>query len=66
MQFTQIGWLCLVDSEEDCMMKNGTDCVDTELLTHIHAKRLKWAGHVVRMFDNRITKRIVEGSLGKF
>jgi hypothetical protein len=60
VQFTQIGWLCVVDSEEDCTMKNCTDCADTELLTYVHVKRLKWAGHVVWMFHNRITKRIVD------
>jgi len=41
-------------------MKNGTDCVGTELLTYMHVKRLRWAGHVVWLFHNKITKRIVE------
>jgi hypothetical protein len=29
----------------------------------MHIKRLEWAGHVVRMFDNIIPKRILERSL---
>jgi hypothetical protein len=60
MQFSKIGWLCLVDSEEECAVKKSTDSVDTELLTYMHVKRLNWAGHVVWMFHNSITKRIVE------
>ena len=31
----------------------------------MRAKRLNWAGHLVRMFDNRITKEIWKEVLGK-
>lgn len=31
---------------------------DIDLVTQMRAKRLNWAGHLVRMFDNRITKEI--------
>lgn len=35
-----------------------------DLATYMHVKILKWTGRIVRTFDNRIQKRIVEGSFG--
>jgi len=35
-----------------------------DLATYMHVKILKWAERIVRTFDNRIQKRIVEGSCG--
>jgi len=35
-----------------------------DLATHMHLKTLKWAERIVRTFDIRIQKRIVEGSCG--
>jgi hypothetical protein len=35
-----------------------------DLATYMRVKRLRWARRMVRMFDNRIQKRILEGSLG--
>jgi hypothetical protein len=29
----------------------------------MHVKRLKWAGHIVRMLENIIPKQILEGRL---
>ena len=40
--------------------KFGT--IDIGMATYLIVERLKWAGHVVRMFDNRIPRRILEGS----
>lgn len=37
----------------------------TDLATYRHVKILKWAERRVRTFDNRIQKRIVDGSFGK-
>ena len=34
--------------------KNFTLYKDNDLVTYRRGKGLKWAGHVVRMFDNRI------------
>jgi hypothetical protein len=31
---------------------------------YMHGKKLKWARHVIRMFDNRMPKRIMKGSVG--
>ena len=56
-------------------MKNCTDCLKaltrlyrlskgTDPVTYIRVKILKWAGRMVRRFDNRIPKRLLEGSLG--
>jgi hypothetical protein len=36
---------------------------DTDLVMYVHVKRLQGAGHVVRIFGNRIPKGIPEGSL---
>jgi hypothetical protein len=30
----------------------------------MRVKSLKWAGHVVRIFENRMPKLILEGSIG--
>jgi hypothetical protein len=35
---------------------------DMSLSTYIQIKRLKWAGHVIRMEDYHITKKILGGS----
>jgi len=35
-----------------------------DLPTYMYLKTLKWAERIVRTFDNRIQKRIVEGSCG--
>jgi len=35
-----------------------------DLATYMHLKALKWAESKVMTFDNRIQKRIVEGSCG--
>lgn len=37
---------------------------DMDLLMYMNGERLKWVGHVVRMFENTIPKLILEGSLG--
>jgi len=31
---------------------------------YMHGKKLKWARHVIRMFDNRMPTRIMKGSVG--
>jgi hypothetical protein len=35
-------------------IRNYRDCVDTDLVTYMHVKRLQWVGDVVSMFNNRI------------
>jgi hypothetical protein len=43
------------------------DCADyknAELVTCMRVKILKWAGHVIRTFDNRMPKRILKGNVG--
>lgn len=41
-------------SGEYSTKKNFTDCIETDLVLYMRVKGLKWAGHVVRMFYNRI------------
>jgi hypothetical protein len=41
-------------------MKKYTDCI---LVKYMNVKQLKWAGHVVRMYDNRMPYRTLEGCL---
>jgi hypothetical protein len=36
---------------------------DIDCVTYMHVKRLQWAGHVVRMFNIRLPKWVLEGSL---
>ena len=38
---------------------------DGDLVMYMRVQRLKWAGHVVMMFDNRIPKQIVGECLGE-
>ena len=39
---------------------------DTRLVMYMRGKKLKWARHVIGMFDNRMPKRIMKGSVGVF
>jgi hypothetical protein len=48
-----------VDVDETC------PCRDCDVETYMRVKRLKWAGHVIRMFDNRFPNRILEGNVGE-
>jgi hypothetical protein len=46
-------------------MINTKDCKGIDLMAYVHAEGFLWAGHVVRIVENGISKRILHENLGK-
>jgi hypothetical protein len=45
------------------LMMNCTLCTETSIVTTINVNRLEWAGHLVRMSDDRTVKKLFLGKL---
>jgi len=54
----------LMASGEWGAMISSKDYIDIDLMVFIRAEGLLWTGHVVRIVENGIPKRILEGNLG--